>query len=252
MNHDDELVRYTLTRPPTGSTGGRAPILIAEIGSSPAPEWWFERWCSAAKLAGATHIKAQMFKADHFPPEEQAVKRPLEFPRKRLPEFVQVAHEHGLQAGVSVFDFDAVMLAGAYCDFFKLAAREAGNRWLIDCCHYHESDKPIYRSVSRHKLDEFMLLRQFTTLFAIQKYPASLMSSVWSLALWSRFAKCELLPAWGWSSHTRGWLDCWLAALLGASVIEKHLRLSPDDAEAGWSLPMSEFRRMAERIGVIA
>jgi sialic acid synthase SpsE len=53
---------------------------------------------------------------------------------------------------------------------------------------------------------------------------------------------------WGWSSHTRGWLDCWLAAKWGASVIEKHLALSPDDIEAGHSLLPHEFHKMTRAI----
>jgi len=223
-------------------------IIIAEIGSSPAPGWDFDKWCGMARLVGATHIKAQIFKAEHFPPGEQAAKRRVEFPRWRLSEFVQAAHAHGLKAGASVFDSDAVVLVGEYCDFFKLAAREMGNRQLIDSCFYHRLGKPTYRSVSRRSLDEYMPLTNFVTLFAVQEYPASMVSSVWSLILWSRFAGRERLPAWGWSSHTRGWLDCWLAARLGASVIEKHLALSPNDAEAGWSLLPHEFRRMAQEI----
>ena len=249
MNRDDELVRYTLTRPPTKSIGGRAPILIAEIGSSPAPGWWFERWCAAAKRAGATHIKAQMFKAEHFPSGEQAAKRPLEFPRERLPEFVRVAHENGLQAGVSVFDAEAVDLAARHCDFLKRAARERTNRELMGHINNALDENRIgyYYSVTSWGLDLVWPNPPAIPLFAIQRYATPMWYAMFRVLQAPHIMRC--VNHWGWSSHTTGILDCLLAAKLGASVIEKHLRLSPDDIEAGWSLSVAEFRRMAWRIG---
>ena len=259
MNRDDELVRYTMIR----DARPRAPILIAEIGSSPArlewnhealtyQNWNFDKWCAAANQADATHIKAQMFRADHFPPEEQAAKRPLEFPRERLPEFVRMAHDYGLKAGMSVFDNDAVWLAAHICDFIKLAAREQENDRLtqaaFDACWNNQ--RPIYRSVSRlgYMRPTYPAPPGFIALFALQSYPAPMLSSLY----WLLRMRGLNRNYWGWSSHTNGILDCVLAAKLGASVIEKHLRLSPGDAEAGWSLPVAEFRRMAERIGMMA
>src|SRR3990167_1100699 len=98
--------------------------LVAEFGSSPAPDWDFDLWCSAAAQSGATSCKAQLFRAEHFPLVEHASKHALEFPRARLPEFVAAAHVRGLGCGVSVFDAEAVELAARHCDWLKLAARE--------------------------------------------------------------------------------------------------------------------------------
>jgi sialic acid synthase SpsE len=220
------------------------PLLIAEIGSSPAPAWAFERWAATARLAGATALKAQLFYAEHFPRDEWASKRPLEFPRKRLPQFVAQAHGFGLQAGVSVFDDPAVTLAQAQCDFLKLAAREQDNLHLIEECYYAHSAKSVFRSISRRSVDEFMFLDNAVTLFAIQKYPAGLIESLIALLRWAQHAEYHAF-CWGWSSHTTSTLDCRLAARLGARVIEKHLCLTPDDLEAGHSLTPTRFKAMA-------
>lgn len=220
--------------------------LIAEIGSSPAPEWNFGLWCQAARLAGATHVKAQVFQAEHFPAAEQASKRPLVFPRQRFAEFVESAHAYGLKAGASVFDEEAVEVVAQHGDFLKLAAREQHNRRLIEVCMY-DGLRPVYRSVSRYRLDDFMFLRGVVTLFAIQQYPAPMIQSTLTVMRWFKLASREGL-AWGWSSHTRGDFDCRLAARLGAAVIEKHLVLSETDLEAGHALTPYRFKAMADYI----
>jgi sialic acid synthase SpsE len=220
-------------------------VLIAEIGSSPAPDWNFDLWCAAAAQAGATHVKAQMFRAEHFPDAEQAGKRPLVFPRKRFEEFVEAAHEWGLQAGASVFDAEAVGMVSRQGDFLKLAAREQYNRELL--IRVFQQDQPFFRSVSDLTFGEGVSKAPVTTLFAVQSYPAPMLESILKLA---RFAwRCrERGYRWGWSSHTRGDLDCRLATRLGASVIEKHLCLSDDDLEAGHALRVDKFRAMARCI----
>jgi sialic acid synthase SpsE len=190
--------------------------LIAEAGSSPASGGWdFTHWCAAAAEAGATAIKLQMFYASHFPEAEQESKYPLEFPRHRLDEFVERAHAHGLQAGVSVFDADAVMRAGAACDFLKLAAREAANHNLI-LAAFREA----------------------------QQRGCPLALSCLRVLQAARYFNFHALP-WGWSSHTTGTFDCVLAVRLGATVIEKHLSTRPADLEAGHSLTPAQFRRMS-------
>lgn len=225
--------------------------IIAEIGSSPAPAWNFETWCQAAKIAGATHVKAQLFQAEHFPAAEQASKRPLVFPRQRFAEFVATAHTYGLQAGASVFDESAVQLVAQRGDFLKLAAREQANRPLMEDCFFRKRLMPIYRSVSRCGLDEFMFLPRTVTLFAIQQYPASMTASLLAVVRWARFARREGVR-WGWSSHTRGDWDCRLAARLGASVVEKHLALTETDLEAGHALNPYQFRAMSDRLKGVA
>lgn len=237
--------------------------IIAEIGSSPAPAWDFDYWCVAAAMTGADAVKAQMFAAEHFPRGEWESKRPLEFPRERLAEFVSCAHAYGLVAGVSVFDDDAADLAQHYCDFTKLAAREQDNQPLIERLAFIQQDKlafasaseiiaahrkPVYRSVSRLVLDGWNFQHNFTTLHALQRYPAGLAASLLALLRAAAFFRRHGVQRWGWSSHTRYALDCVLAARLGACVIEKHLALQADDLEAGHSLMVGRFAEMVNAV----
>ena len=206
-------------------------------------------WCKAAAESGATHVKIQLFKAEHFPITEQESKRPLEFPRELVPLFVETAHHYGLKAGASVFDKEAVELAAQHCDFIKLACREMNNAELQVTAMSLSGAKKIYRSI-----DEYFWYGggdqggRITHLYAIQKYPAPIFESICRLLMWVNHARRTGGNSWGWSSHTRGWLDCWLAAKLGASVIEKHLAMSPSDIEAGHSLLPGEFAKMAREI----
>lgn len=221
--------------------------IIAEIGSSPARDGWrFDLWCAAASLAGATHVKAQMFFADSFPPSERASKKPLEFPRWRFDEFVDAAHRRKLKAGASVFDTPAAALVAEQGDFVKLAAREQDNSELILYVLRH--GRPVYRSISDVRCMGYRDVVE-ATLFTIPSYPTGMaraLVGVLRAALF--FGQYPAGVRWGWSSHTRGWLDCRLAARLGATVLEKHLALRSDDVEAGWSLQPHEFARMVKEI----
>lgn len=229
--------------------------IIAEFGSSPAPEWDFDKWCHAAATAGATHAKCQMFRAEHFPAPEWASKRPLEFPRHRLSEFVAAAHACGLKAGVSVFDAEAVELAAKHCDFLKMAAREQGN-WEL-CQRALDSGKTVYRSISSMDylipnvwlwLGGSSKQGKIIALFTRQQYPVWLLDGLSDAIYAAAIMNINHRSAWGYSSHSMHGTDCWLAAKLGAAVIEKHLALSPDDIEAGHSLLPDAFRRMTRAI----
>ena len=93
-----------------------------------------------------------------------------------------------------------------------------------------------------------MLLEKGVTLFTIQRYPTPLFSALWWLWRASRFFKSERIDYWGWSSHTRGYFDCIMAARLGALIIEKHFALSRGDVEAGHGLLPDPFSEMARRL----
>lgn len=222
-------------------------LIIAEFGSSPAAHGWdFDRWNEGARAAGAQAVKVQLFKAEHFPTGEQDSKRPLEFPRARFRNFVMSARSNGLIGGASVFDPEAADIASQYGDFIKLAAREQDNSMLIGFT-FELAEKrglPVYRSISR--MSQYHYHPLVTTLFTIPVYPAGMVISVLALlrAAWEFRARGA---RWGWSSHTRGDMDCVLAARLGAHVLEKHFALGKTDLESGHSLLPHEFSRMVEK-----
>ena len=220
--------------------------IIAEIGSNPVSYGWsFEPFAKAARNAGATHLKAQLFKAEHFQPAEWAEKFKLEFPRERLHDFADTAHAYGLRAGASVFDAEAVTLVARELDFIKLAAREQDNEELIMDCT--SRGKPIYRSIDDPHKFRTAFEDLIITLGVVQKYPLGTFGGMRAVMAWSTLFKSWGVQSWGWSSHTTGWLDCWMAARLGASVVEKHLALSPNDIEARHSLLPAQFKKMVSK-----
>lgn len=245
------------------------PIIIAEFGSSPAPDWDFHRWCQVASFAGADAVKVQLFKAEHFmksakiglqyskdifnqvvnwydvvDDKEVVAKKPLEFPRRRWFDFVEVAHSYGLQAGASVFDVEAVDIVARDGDFIKLAAREQGNKKLLDeVLVKREKYVQVYRSISEGKFWGHNYDSRTIHFAAVQEYPTSVFTAVKKLIAWSRFFEGV---KWGWSSHTKSIIDCWMAVKLGASVVEKHLCLSPKDIEAEHSLLPKDFQKMVK------
>lgn len=229
---------------------GRVRI-IAELGSSAAPEWDFDKWCAAAAAVGADAVKAQMFVAEHFPRSEWDSKRPLEFPRKRLDDFVRCAHAYGLAAGVSVFDDAAVELAYQSCDFVKLAAREQANGPLMRTVFLAGLDRkstPLYRSISDLSRQPHTQPASWTTCFAIQRYPAGIVRSLFGIVRAHEFFRRHSVRRWGYSSHTTGTFDCVFAAYLGAAVIEKHFAISPHNLEAGHSLQPQAFANMVTAV----
>lgn len=226
-------------------------FIIAELGSSPMPDWDFERWCAAAALAGADAVKVQLFWVDAlYPADQRAAMAGRDFPRGRLAEFVATAHRHGLVAGASVFDDEAVRLAAKHCDFVKLAASQERNmdRFRDVAVHCAMRRLPIYRSVTA--LDNVTALgvgRQLTQFFVIPKYPAGMVETCFWLVRAYHFFRVRGI-AWGHSSHTAGYFDCRLAAGLGARAIEKHFALSPADCEAPHSLLPDRFGAMTAAI----
>ena len=97
---------------------------------------------------------------------------------------------------------------------------------------------PIYRSVNYDPLDAPPEAWQNeTTMACIPEYPCQ--RDGW-------YQLPEILKVWlpepkGWSSHTTHWDDMVMAQMGGATVLEKHFKLSNNDAEAHWSLNPDQF-----------
>lgn len=242
----------------------RNVFVIAELGSNPAPEWDLSRYCAAVAKTGADAVKVQLFKAEHFPEAEWAAKRPLEFPRERLSVLACLAHEYGLEAGASVFDTGAAVIGARHLNFLKLAAREQDNTRLFRTALAEArrwSCSQIYVSFNDWQHRPVRLPKSATPFFTVSRYPTPMALAVWWALQMPIFMRAA--PRWGWSSHTRGALDCVLAVRLGATVIEKHFTLGDPhpgpppfgkppnrggrEVEAGHSLWPDQFKRMVER-----
>ena len=223
--------------------------IIAEFGGNPATySWDMTGFCHAAQNCGATDCKIQLWRAQHFPAPERDSKRPLEFPREWVSEYARQARSVNLSPGASVCDAEACRISARHLDWIKLAAREQFNGALISAAL--NTGKPIYRSLSTladYSPELFAEIHERSTvLYTVSRYPTPLVLALFAIvqaALY--FGKRR---AWGWSSHTRHWLDCALAVAIGATVIEKHFCLSRSNPEGGHSLTPPEFRNLVNRI----
>lgn len=187
---------------------------------------------------GATHIKCQLFSHKSFPESEWAQKIPLEFPRDLFPRFVQLAHERGLKAGASVFDIDAInTVENSGGDFLKLATREWNNLPLVHAAF--TSSLPVIRSYDAIKNNDIEVegAGRYTLMACIPQYPAV------------DFKIPKSLEGQGWSSHSLVSMDCIMAIVKGAIVIEKHICFDDrTDPEVNWSLNVREFTEMVFNI----
>ena len=231
--------------------------IVAELGSNPAPGWKLKPYVMAAKYAGADVVKLQLFRAEHFPEDEQSEKRVVQFPRPedkykdpdQLARFARGCGDLKIRSMVSVFDCNAVeWMREAGVDYCKLAAREEGNtdlyyRVMAECLGGHHRHISVFASTQSWDRAAGLRNLGFFPMRTISQYPTPM-----GLALRTLLHKPRDLRKWGWSSHTRGWLDCWLAMRLGATTIEKHLALRAGEIEAGHSLLPEEFLWMTQKL----
>lgn len=218
-------------------------FLIAELCSNihPFTKERINEFVDLAALAGADAVKIQLFRADHFPNEERAAKRPLEFPRELFGWFLDRARLYGLQGGASTFDMDAIDLSTRLgADFVKLATREQHNLALRNYAN-KEFKGTIYRSVDFDELAYHApRLPREVTLGCVPRYPTNITNKLLNNIEFKLTG--GYLPApFGWSSHSRMFDDVIVAVRAGATVIEKHIRIDDTDPEARWSLDFWEL-----------
>jgi sialic acid synthase SpsE len=222
-------------------------IIIAELCSNiVAHDLDFDLFCEAAKDSGANKVKIQLFKHTHFPEHEWEDKKKVEFPRHRIRSFADTAKRWHLSPGASVFDYDAIALCRQHLDFIKFATREERSFDLLLMAHM--TNLPIYKSVDIRCYQKYEMKNEKPrTLFneillgCIPEYPYDNPKAPEGL---TRFPK-----PYGWSSHSSDWHnDIETAIYMGATIIERHLKLSDDDPEAEWSSNPEEFKAVTDKI----
>lgn len=227
--------------------GAGKTFIIAECCSNIIPHLYnLGGVVAAVASTGATALKIQMYRADHFPEAEQASKKRTEFPRDLFPQLVKLCHDKGLLCGASVFDEGAVKIVEENGgDFLKLATREWDNDELYDRCsgsklpnlwsYNCEGKENLYHEY-KEELDTSGKSTHIIFIACVPQYPAG------------NIKIPNDLTYEGWSSHTNHWLDCLIAVSRGAIVVEKHIGFSKDDYEMGWSLYPNEFEQMVKDI----
>lgn len=230
-------------------------IFIAEFGSNPAPSWDFDRYCAAARRAGATYGKVQIWSTDAIYPESMRDdRRPLEFPRNRFREFVEACQRHDLRPMASVFDIEAVSMVSMYPCAFKLAA----SRWDHQALLFYAREQAVllgrelFRTSENLTRDEEWQhgLTAEVPFATVAEYPVGMGRAIDAVISAADTFRDAGTPTWGWSSHTAapGWVDVALADYLGAEFCEKHFCLSHDEPEGAHSLTEAEFADLVRRV----
>ncbi len=194
---------------------------------------------------GATALKIQLFRGDHFGEKEAESKRRLEFPRDRFLELVELCHKYGLACGASVFDREAVdLVLDSSADFIKLASREWLNRPLI--LRALATEMPVLRSFDATNDDTkfedwYPYYKNLLHLSCTPDYPSEKPKI-------SGFTANNGTLSNGFSSHTSHWIDCLIAVSRHDPIIEKHISFHANDPERGWSLDPQSFKAMVKDI----
>ena len=223
----------------TGFMGHDQTYVIAEVGSNHGGSLDAAlALIDAAADAGADAAKFQLWHTDHmydptqFPVEHAEAVR-WQMPEAWLPLLAKRCEERGIDFGCSAFCFDALDAVDPFVKWHKVASIEA--TWWEFVYAVAQKGKPVIASVGMGS-QGFDLPTDLVTLHCVTAYPASLED----LHLHSRY---EGRWPWGLSDHTTHPTIAPCAAVaLGASVIEKHMKLH-NEFYFGGQGGLMDFRR---------
>lgn len=184
----------------------------------------------AAKEAGCTTIKLQIFKAEElYAPqykEQIELLKSREFPLEWLPSISKFCKEYDIKLGVSVFYLDAVEYVAKYVDFLKVSSYEL--LWSDLIKEYNKTKLPIMLSTGLADANEVVSALQYcnankdlTIFHCNSTYPAEPKEcNLVFLKELKRYANKV-----GWSDHTCEPGVIFAAINYGAEIIEFHLDL---------------------------
>jgi len=226
--------------------------LVAEIGAANGDLQYALDAVAAFADAGATHIKGQLYKADTLVTRDaKPYGKGLSEPDTQHQMFTnvlsyddwtvvkQLCDELGVTFFASVFDLDAVD-AGVQQKWgmFKIASGDITYRRLIEyttqACA--DTEATLMFSTGASTFDEIMQARRWIAdvspavlegsemLVCTLSYPTRLEDAhVDRIQTWQELIDSNV----GYSDHTRGLAAADYAYRLGASIVEKHVTLTP-------------------------
>lgn len=212
----------------------KMPYIIAEIGFNHAGDVrTAKKLIREAKAAGADAVKFQSFAAEDIllpnsPYFRKLKKAELSFRHHKL--LADFARKKKIDFISTAYSMKAVdLLEEIKVKAHKVASMDLNNFELLE--RVAKTKKPIFVSTGMATLEEIKksvnLLRRLksgpvTLLHCISKYPTKPEeANLDFLAKIRQSCKCPV----GYSDHTRGIFTCFLSAILGAAVIEKHFTL---------------------------
>lgn len=247
------------------------PYIIAEISSNHSGSLLKARQLiGAAKRAGADAVKTQCYEPDTL---TLNINKPdfiiqdglwrgktlydlyasAYTPFKWHPELYKIANDLGITIFSSVFDYSALdLLERLGCPAYKIASMEIVDTPLIR--RAASTQKPLIISTGMASLgeikdaDEAAGDNETAFLHCTSEYPAEAKRA----GLMGLLDLRALLPhsEIGISDHTVGPIVPIAATALGATIIEKHLRLNGDTTseDASFSLDEKQFTEMVNQV----
>ncbi|MFB3901889.1 MAG: N-acetylneuraminate synthase family protein [Acidobacteriota bacterium] len=211
----------------------------------------FQKRCPS-ELATAPFLDAPFPKSPLFGRTQREVRQRLEFSEVQLKELQEHAAELGLMFSMSVFDMPSLQAAlNLKLPVLKIASHSITNAPLLEAAA--RSGVPIILSMGAATWEErdqaFEVLRdcELALLHCVSAYPCpdSLVKLDTIAELKRRYGRVT-----GYSGHETGVDVSVAAALLGASLIERHFTLNRSmvGLDHGMSVEPAEFAEMARRI----
>jgi sialic acid synthase SpsE len=242
-------------------------MIIAEIsGNHGGSKAQALRLIDAAALAGADAVKFQCWSAGEMAIPGYIIQdglwegkdlaelyKEIYTPWYWFPELFEKAKSVGLVAFASVFDKDALTFLEALdCPMYKIASHELGDSILL--ANVARTKKPVLLSTGASDLDQVgeavrVLTsngcEKLTLLHCVSEYPTDL-----SKANLGRIDQLrDYWPDVGLSDHSKGWLVPAVATGIGATVIEKHLKVPGVDCQDdAFSLFPDDFASMVDAV----
>lgn len=191
----------------------------------------------AAAWAGAKYVKFQLFRADSY--WADAVRRervrPYELPINWLPRLKDRCEEKGLLFGVSVFALNLVQLLRGQVHFVKIASGDLLWHNLLRAAA--KLNVPTIISTGMATIEEVHravdtiygtgFKEELTILHCVSAYPAK--PQDYNLLCIERLGLEFSGVHVGVSDHTDNSMVAIVSAVLGATVLEKHLRLDSQE-----------------------
>ena len=228
--------------------------IIAEVGSNFRTLDHCIQSIGQAKALGADAVKFQMFSdADLY---GYGSTEPRGIDPKWLPKLAEKAKACGIEFMCTAFSFGGAMSVDPFVSTHKVASSDACYFALLSGVAL--TKKPVYISTGGHGDGEIDLACRFlddhgagpiTALYCVSEYPTRRVDprALLRPGQWVP----ERADSWGFSDHTLDVLGMpVVAAIAGASVIEKHVTFFPeiDSPDRPHSLTPGEFDEMVRAI----
>lgn len=173
-------------------------------------------------------------------------------PREWFPELIEMATEKGLTWHASVFDIEDVdFLETIGCPRYKISSFESSDPPLLD--RVRSTGKPVIISANQDE-NVYLIDKSWTVLHATNYGVNHLAAGLDKLRLWAR-DKCRFPQHhwdWGLSDHTTTSIAGDIATVLGASMIEWHIKSvsvrTPDDNFAWYERELHQKIRRIKAI----